>query len=328
MTWYVKRISDPEGTYYIISDVYLMALTALITYYVAKAVKRMYLKRQQHNELNKQIPRGGKLFDIGLNEDTELSYLIETCVKDDNIYLVNNPKIKEIIYTLAKLKLRNGFLVITPNLIRFIASVKLKKSENTWIQVGKLLVRPESRERLSLRLGITAITVAVNVFIGRALDLTVELARIMVMVYFITADCWVDCDAHFQKLTLSPDNIVRVYNESPRTPILAIAGNDVARQIQIYVPSEQEVGNVCNIPEQHFEFMPSKSANNKCDIKEKEVIRKYKPIRKKARMVKFSDFRQNDPVLKAFKGEKEPYSEPNDCPAHALKDLSDMDSLE
>ena len=82
-----------------------------------------------------------------------------------------------------------------------------------------------------------------------------------------------------------------------------IAGNDDARQVEIYIPSKT------------LEEMSISSTG------ETKITKNYTKSRKKAKEVKFSDFRKNDKILSVFDDLEEPYIPQKICPINDAHDL-------
>ena len=84
---------------------------------------------------------------------------------------------------------------------------------------------------------------------------------------------------------------------------LFIAENDDARQIEFYIPSKasDEV---------------TTSSNG-----ELKTTKTYTKVRKKAKQVNFSDFKQTDPVLSSFKDLEESEIPQKNCPINDVHDV-------
>lgn len=104
-----------------------------------------------------------------------------------------------------------------------------------------------------------------------------------------TENCSYKCSEYFEPIPI--EEPVRIYGEKS-TGHIFIAGNDDARQVEIYVPSKSKAANEVTI-----------TSN-----KELKTTKTYTKIKKKAKLVKFSDFKKTDPVLSSFNDDlKEPY---------------------
>jgi hypothetical protein len=287
---------------YEISEAYIMALTFIIFFSVSKIVI-YFLEKNQHNNNNKETkihnPRGGAK-ELKLSDDNELSSVILSCIANDESYIVKNEQIKNLIYHLAKEKLKNESLVITPNMIRFLALNLLSKDQTLIVKIGNVVVSSNNRVRLLTRFLGTAVIGFVGGLIASA-----PYAIFMAVVYFDqTTNCGYDCDAYFEHL---PKEVpVNIYAEQSAGNLI-IAENNDARQVEIYIPSGEKViyTNICKKPVT-------------------SVTRNYKPSRKKAKEVKFSEFQKTDPVLSQFKDLVEPQIPQKPCLASDVHDVLDI----
>lgn len=82
---------------------------------------------------------------------------ILTCISDNRRYLVNDPDIIKLIFALVKAKIKQESIVLTPNLIRFLAWRLINDDKTLVLKMGKMLIYSQSRVRLTLRVIGTAI---------------------------------------------------------------------------------------------------------------------------------------------------------------------------
>jgi len=269
------------GRRYEISDVYVMVLTFLIFFSVTKIVKEVIQKRGNAKELKIQNPRGGAI-EVQLSDDNELAFTILTCIADNEQYLVKNPRLIEWVFGLVKAKIKNESLVLTPNMMRFLALRLVNPNQSFIGKIGNLVISSNNRVRLFNRVSGAAIIGLLS-----ALSSGLPYAILMILIYFEgTQNCGYPCDEYFQHLP--PEGHVRIYSEQS-TGHLAMAeaeasaeGKDDARQVEIYIPSKSA-----------DEVIISNTG-------EKIIKKSYRISRKKAKEVKFSDFKEKDPVLKDF----------------------------
>ena len=282
-----------------INDAYIIVLTFLISFAVGKIVKAVIEKQKQQNRINMANPRGGNIgFEV--SDDTELAQTILTCIADNERYLVKDPKLTQMIFTLVKAKIKNESLVLTPNMMRFLA-LKLINNDQTFIvKIGNILVSSNNQARLLARVSGTVVIG----FVG-ALFSTFAYAVLMMLVYFDTTEnCGYKCSDYFEQLP--KEGPVKIY-EKESTGRLFIAGNDDARQIDIYIPSEAA------------DKVTISSSNGKL-----KTTRTYTKVPKKATEVKFSEFRKTDPVLSRFKNLEEPEIPQKNCPITDVHDVLNM----
>ena len=268
-------ITTPNRRYEI-SDAYIMALTFLITYLVTIIVIQVLEKRSKQKEEKQKIVnlRGGKI-EFTLSDENVLVLTILSCINDNEKYLVTSPRIKELIFRLAKEKIKNQSLVITPNLIRFFALKLLNEDQFLILKIGNLVVSSENRVRLITRL----LGTSVLALLGATVSLF-PYAVLLAMIFFAeTENFGYNCNDHFQKL--SPNEPIEIYAERQEGNLF-IAGKDDAHKVAIYIPSQ------------------STKEISKSNNKEKVVKTIYRRARKKAKQVKFSEFRKTDPILSHF----------------------------
>ena len=267
-----------------------MALTFLIFFAVGKIVKEVIAKQLEKRSNPKTMvnPRGGG---IELSDDTELGLTILSCIANNERYLVKDPELIKIIFRLVKAKIKNESLVITPNMARFIALQLIKNDQTFIVKIGNAVVSSNNRVRLFAR-----VTGAAMVgFIGGLMSMLPYAILIILLFFDVTKDCGYPCSNYFEKL--SQEGPVIIYGETT-TGQLTIAGNEDARQVEIYTPT----------PSTECESTSISDGNSR------EVKRSYTKSRRKAREVKFSDFKKTDPVLSAFKDLEEPNVPQAYCP--------------
>ena len=289
-------ITTPNRRYEI-SDAYVMGLTFFITYWVTRIAIESIEKRRKHKEKEKKkitSIRGGK-FQLTLSDENDFGLTILSCIADNESYLVTSPRIKELIFRLAKEKIKNESLVITPNLIRFFALTLLNKKESLIVKIGNVVGSSENRARFLTRVigaSLTGIFAAASTLVPYAVLVTL-------FIFIETENCGYNCDDYFQKLPTNDPVEVCVERPNGNLVLTGITGNDDARQVEVYIPSE----SVKEIPEINPE-----------NIKEKIVKKIYRRTRKKAKEVKFSEFRKTDPILSQFENLEEPIVPQRSCP--------------
>jgi len=284
------------GRRYEISDAYVMALTFILFFSVTRVVQEVIKKRKKSKEEVKlPNPRGGGTT-VQLSDDTELALTILSCIADNESYLVKSPKIKELVFNLAKEKIKNESLVITPNVMRFLALKLINPDQTLIVKIGNIVLSSSNRARLLVRImGSAAIGI-----IG-ALFATLPYAILLVILYFNgTENCGYNCDAHFEHL--SQEAPISIHADDS-VGHLVISDNNEARQVQIYTPSGVEE-EVISTTEDH-----------------KVISRKFERSRKKAKEVKFSDFKERDPVLSKFKDLPEPDIPQTPCLINDVHDV-------
>jgi hypothetical protein len=283
-----------------ISDVYIMALSFLIFFAVGKIFKAVIEKQKQNNTKNINIanPRGGNL-GLEFSDDTELAHTILACIADNERYLVKDPELTKIVFALVKAKIKKESLVLTPNMMRFLALKLINNDQTLLVKIGNVVASSNNRARLFSRV----IGSAIIGFVG-ALVATLPYCILMLLLYFnATENCGYKCSDYFEQLP--KEGPAKIYGEES-TGHLFIGGNDDARQIEIYIPSKaaDEV---------------TVSSNG-----ELKTTKTYSKVRKKAKEVKFSDFKQTDPVLSSFQDLQEPEVPQKICPINDVHDIIDI----
>ena len=221
--------------------------------------------------------RGGKI-EFTLSDENELGLTILSCINDNEKYLVTSPRIKELIFRLAKEKIKNQSLVITPNLIRFFALTLVNQEKSLIVKIENVIMSSENRTRFITRV----IGASLMGLLGAAATLLPYAVLLTLLVFIEPENCGYNCDDYFHKF--STKDPVEVCVERPNGN-LVITGNDDARQVEVYIPSESR--------KEIIEINPE-------NIKEKTVKKTYRRTRKKAKEVKFSEFRKTDPILSQF----------------------------
>jgi hypothetical protein len=284
-----------------INDAYIMALSFLILFFVGKIFKAVVENQKRKNTKNVTManPRGGNI-NIGLefSDDTELANAILACIADNERYLVKNPEITKIVFALVKAKIKKESLVLTPNLMRFVALKLINNDQTLIVKIGNIVASSNNRARLFARVSGAAVIGFVA-----ALFSILPYAVLMLIFYFDTTEnCSYKCSDYFEQLP--KEGPIEIYGkESKSTGHLLIAGNDDARQINIYIPSKaaEEV-----------------TISSNGELKTTKI---YTKVQKKAKRVNFSDFKQTDPVLSSFTDLEEPEIPQKNCPINDVHDL-------
>lgn len=278
---------------YEISDFYVMALSFCLFFAIARIVKSV-VKKQRIQMPN---PKGGAI-GLQVSDDRELGTLILSCIADDEIYSVKNERVVKVIFDLVQAKIKNESLVLTPNMMRFLALKLLNNNNKSSLitKVGNMVVLSDNRVRLVNRVAGAAVIGFVT-----GLMTSISYGILLMLLYFdTTVNCGYRCDDYFEHLP--KDQPVKVFAEKPIGQ-LVVAGNDDARSVEIYVPSKTS-------------DKVTTSSNERA-----KITKTYEKTRKKAREVKFSDFRKTDEVLSAFNDLEEPSVPQKGCPVSDPHDL-------
>jgi hypothetical protein len=226
-------------------------------------------------------PKGGSL-EIKFTDDSELAAIILSCIADNELYVVRDPRIIQLVFGLVKEKVKNKSLVMTPNMLRLLALKLLNNDQSLIAKFGNIAVSSENRIRLVTRV----LGSAVLAFVGGLFSMF-PYALLMAVFYFdSTENCGYKCQNYFELISKEQPTII--YAEKS-TGNLVIGENDAARQVVIYTRS--------NVP---AEIVLS-------NTKEATIKKNYRTSRKQAKEVKFSDFKKTDLMLSAFDDLEEPY---------------------
>lgn len=275
-----------------ISDLYVMIFTCLLFFYVTRVVTGAIKKlAKRKKELKLSNIRGGGN-SLQLSDDDELALTILSCIADEKAYIVLNPKIKELVFTLVKEKIKNQSLVITPNLMRFLALRLLNRDQTLLVKIGNVIFSSSSRARLFVRVGGSAIIGIIGSFIT-----TLPYVILLVLLSFdVTHNCGYDCSTHFDDVP--QETPIQIYSDNPAGHLI-ISDIKEDREIQIYHPVSVEKHKT----EDHI-----------------VISKKYKRSEKKFKEVKFSDFKDKDPLLSQFKDLTEPEIAQKTCLMNEIHD--------
>ena len=84
-------------------------------------------------------PRGGNI-GLGFSDNTELAHTILTCIADNERYLVKDPEIIKMVFDLVKAKIKNESLVLTPNILRFLALKLINNDQTLIVKIRNIIV--------------------------------------------------------------------------------------------------------------------------------------------------------------------------------------------
>ena len=273
-----------------ISELVIMIAISLISFSLTKlaikslkCLKARYERRQSKRgslfSSGKPFPdRGGDGFAVDLFDESEIALTILSCISNENNFLVRDQRVLRLIFKLVEAKMMDESLVISPNLLRFLALRLLKPDSSLWMTITKHVVMAANRRRLLIRFAGAAAVGAANAIVGSIFYTILS----VLIVFNSTGNCYHPCDRYFERLPeSSPQSQTRIYARQPTGNIL-IAANDDARQVEIFVPSKQ----------------PPKleSINGNEVIKSEKFVRS----RKKAKQVLFEHILKKDPMLQKF----------------------------
>ena len=137
-------------------------------------------------------PTGGNTnIEFEFSDDTESAHTILASIADNERYLVKDPEIIKIIFDLVKAKIKNESLVLTPNMIRFLALTLINNDQTL---VVKIVASSNDRARLFARVYVIIIIGFVS-----ALFSTLPYAVLMMVIFFdSTQNCGYKCSDYFE----------------------------------------------------------------------------------------------------------------------------------
>lgn len=253
----------------------IFTLSFLLTVIVRKIVAKLRKKQQL------QLPEpGGDQVNFELFDDSELGHIILSCIANDEQYLVRDRKLKELLFALVRAKLSNESLIITPNLVRFLALRLIKPNNGLITKIGNFIVSSNS--------GLKTISAfALGIANGFLISVPYAILSILLMLT-ATRNCY-PCERYFEKLPISADQITRVYSNS-NVGNLFISNNDSERQLEVFVPSHSETKSEIISP---------------TEVKKTKTTT-YQKSRVRTKTVNFDQIRKTDNQLRPFRQLEEP----------------------
>jgi hypothetical protein len=196
---------------------------------IGTIIKRV-IEKQETAKIKVPNPKGGGM-EIEFTDDSELASVILSCIADNEFYIVKNPKIIDLIFSLVKKKIKNESLIITPNMMRFLALKLLSNDESLIVKLGNIVTSSDNRIRLFSRV----LGSAILGFLGALFSIFPYALLIAVLYFGSTENCGYKCHDYFEHIPKEQPAII--YAEKfPGN--LVIGQNDAARQVKIYTPSK------------------------------------------------------------------------------------------
>lgn len=243
-----------------ISDLYVMAFAFAIFFFVGSIFRRILEEKMTSgpvcNATGVPNPRGGTL-KFQFSDETKLANTILTCIADDQRYRIKNPELAKIIFTLVKAKIQNESLVLTPNMLRFLALKLVNNDQSLILKLGNMVASSNNQIRLFVRV----LGAAVIGFSGALISAFPYAVLMMVLFFNSTTNCGYKCDEFFE---LYPKEKPAIIQAEQANGHIYIAGNDDAKQLEIYIPEKNKEITI---------YSPGKL----------EKTTKYAPSRKKAK---------------------------------------------
>ena len=279
----------------------VFTLSFLLTVLVRKIVQKLRKKQQF------QLPGpGGAQLGLELFDDSELGHIILACISDREQYLLRDQKLKQLLFALVKAKLSNDSLIVSPNLVRFLALRLIKPNSGIITKIGNFIVSSNS--------GLKTIT-AFALGIANGFFISLPYAILSIVLMLTETHNYYPCSKYFNKLPESADQITRVYSKSNGGNLI-ISDNDGGRQLQLFVPSHSE----------------TKSEIISTTEVKKTKTTTYQKSRTKGKTVNFDKVRKTDNQnqLRSFSQLEEPIVPQKQC--HIREAIHDVikatDSLE
>lgn len=275
-----------------------VVITAYILGLFVGLIAKKVIQKLKKKQTNRFPNPGGSQFDIELFNDNEIGYVILSCISDHEQFIVRDPKLNQLIFSLIKAKIKDESIIIHPNLLRFIATRLIKPNTGLIAKIGNLIISSH-KSKVAVQT-ISAFVIGISNIFFKSLPYA---ALAMVLMVTSTKNCY-PCDKYFEKLTPSEqENFTRLYADRAFGNLF-ISNNDLSRQLEI--------------------FIPSGAAETTSEIlNDDEVIKTTKQIygrsRKRARTVQFDDFKKNDSQLNKFNQLEEPIVEQTPCLHEAIE---------
>ena len=133
---------------------------------------------------------------LEISDNRELILTILSCRSYNERYLVKNPKIIKLVFGLVKEKIKNESLVLTPNMIRFLALKLINNDQSLIIKIGNIVASSSNRARLLVRVSAAAVIG----FVGALFSVFPHAVLMMVVFFDATANCEYPCQDYFEHL--------------------------------------------------------------------------------------------------------------------------------
>lgn len=120
----------------------------MIFFAVGRIVKAVVEKQELRNTKNMRIanPRGRNI-NIGFefSDDTKLVQTILVCIADNKRYFIKDPEIIKVVFVLIKVKIKKESLVLTPNMICFLALKLINNDQTLIIKIENFIASSNNR---------------------------------------------------------------------------------------------------------------------------------------------------------------------------------------
>ena len=219
---------------YEISDVYIMALTFIVSFYATRLTRQVIEKKLSENSSQKETHvfnrRGG--FDLALSDyftnNNEIVEAILVCVNDDNNYQVLHPRIKKLIFMITGSNIQTESLIIAPQFIRFLAKISYSKP-TVLARIGNLVVGTDNASRFKVRMP----TSAAIAILGQITSCVCYAILLVLLTFNETGSG--QCSNYFEQLPRTDEKVIDVVAEED-TGVIAIVADDQPKQVDIYIP--------------------------------------------------------------------------------------------
>ena len=123
-----------------------MGLTFLVFFAIGIIFRVLIEKKIQNNTKNINIANPtGKNLVLEFSNDTQLTSTILTCIADNERYLVKDPEIIKIVFALIKAKIKEESLVLTTNMLRFLALRLINNDQTLIVKIGNIVTSSNNR---------------------------------------------------------------------------------------------------------------------------------------------------------------------------------------
>jgi hypothetical protein len=345
---------------YQINEYYVWALIYILGFFIGRGLAIFIYHRLTTKPTIHEPNRGGDL----RSADIAAANALIACVADNNSYIVSNPELVKLLFSMLKENAKQTKLVIAPTLVRVMANqvINLSTAQHSAVKILNLLSLHVQSTARPLKLITKGTLAAAGGLIMGYSHVVQALGMIQsgvlglaswIIISLLIDNCFINCNDYLLSVTTQP---IEIYSQFPKSDHIVITdkGPD---SVEVYVPvpvqktqTDRKFSininpNYCN-DETPITFRNTKN-KDVIDVEiearvpdlcierklEKQPQTTFERSRKKAKEVKFSDFRRTDPVLSQYQNLEEEYVPQNPCPIKELatdikKEIISMEKLE
>ena len=282
MVIYIKNTRKQEE--YFIDEFYAFIAGVIVSYICTNFIL-FFLKKKKEKKL-KDI-RGGS------DGYAEAQILLE-CIENDKDYIINNAAIKRLISESLQRSVNANSIVVTQNLVQYLAYKKLIEEKNDKLKIFKLLIQVLDYEIFTEHNKRMAIGFTIGLPVGLLCAISgcfFNFIFLALIGYGFHDQCNTRCH---QYLNVLPDQS--------------------AKEIIVHVP--QETNNVVISSKKIELHVPAPGYEIPQSINSKFSTSLYEKARRQPKHMNFEQFKRQDPILRSFDQLSDPNIEikPKKCP--------------